>query len=186
MSSTNKRTTNWRQREAEKARLAEMKKLAKTEENFPTTIASSTSRVVALPGMAERILEAHIQEEVRKRVEAYRSSMEARERRNMVNGVYLFSRRRGGYEEDDVSEDGSYVIVEEEKWPGHGKRGTYTEADEDGWRTVTKRLRRKRELTDAEMERKWRADILNEDAGEEEQADYNGELTEVDQRREFY
>ncbi len=136
--------------------------------------------------MAERLLEAHIKEEVRKQVEAYRASMQARERRNIVNSVFMFNRSRGGYQEDEESDAGSYIIVEEEKWPGHGRRGTYTEADEDGWRIVTKRLRRKRELTDEEMERKWRADILNEEAEEQEQADYNGELTENGQRREFY
>lgn len=182
--SSNQRTT-WRQREAERARLAKLQQIAKTEENFPTTISSSSSRVVALPGMAERILEAHIQEEVRKRVEAYRASMEARERRNLMNSVYFFRRNRSGYSEDDVSEDGSYIVAEDEKYPGHGKRGTYTEADEDGWRLVVKRVRRKRELTDAELEKMWRAEILNEEDGEEEH-DYNGELTEVDQRREFY
>jgi hypothetical protein len=170
MSSSNTRTT-WRQREAEKARAEQLKRFAKTEENFPSTIASA-ARAVARegPGMAERLLEAHIKEEVRKQVEAYRASMQARERRNIVNSVFMFNRSRGGYQEDEESDAGSYIIVEEEKWPGHGRRGTYTEADEDGWRIVTKRLRRKRELTDEEME----------------QADYNGELTENGQRREFY
>lgn len=186
MSSNNQRIT-WRQREAEKARLEKMKHIAKTEENFPTTF-TSTIRAIAQqgPDMADRILEAHIQEEVRRRMEAYRVSMEARESRNMKNGVFLFRQSRGGYQDDEVSEDGSYLITEEEKYPGHGKRGTYTEADEDGWRIVTKRVRRKRELTDAELEKKWRADILNEELGGEEEADYNGELSEVDQRREFY
>jgi hypothetical protein len=105
----------------------------------------------------------------------------------MRNGVFLFRKSRGGYQdEEEESHDGSFLIVDEEKYPGHGKRGTFTEADEDGWRIVTKRVRRKRELTDAELERKWRADILHEEDGGEEQGDYNGELTEVDQRREFY
>lgn len=186
MSTTNQRNrTTWREREAEKARLARLQHIANTEENFPSTMAVGTNRTVALPGMAERVLEAHIQEEVRRRVESYRASMEARERRNMVNGVFLFRRSRGGYQEEDAEEEESYTVVEEEKWPGHGKRGTYTEADEDGWRTVTRRLRRKRELTDEEMERKWRAEILNEEDGEEEQ-DYNGELSEAGQRRDFY
>jgi hypothetical protein len=34
------------------------------------------------------------------------------------------------------------------------------------------------------MERKWRSDILNEE--EQEQADYNGDLSEAGQRRDFY
>lgn len=181
--SSNTRTT-WRQREAEKARLARTQHIAKTEENFPTTMATSGSRTVALPGMAERILEAHIQEEVQRRVEAYRASMEARERRNMMHGAYFIHRRRGRYQEED-DEPEQHTVTYDEKWPGHGKRGTFTEADGDGWRTVVKRVRRKRELTDEELERKWRAEILNEE-DEEEQADYNGELTEAGQRRDFY
>jgi hypothetical protein len=184
MSSSNNRTT-WRQREAEKSRAEQLKRFAKTEENFPTTFRVSSDRAVSMPGMSDRILEAHIQEEVRKQVEAYRSAMQARERRNLMNSVFLFNRSSGGYQEEE-SDAGSYIIVEEEKWPGHGKRGTYTEPDEEGWRTVTKRLRRKRELTDAELERKWRADILNEEEEEQEQADYNGELLENGQRRDFY
>jgi hypothetical protein len=165
-----------------------MRHIAKTEENFPTTLASTVrSAVYEGPDMAERILEAHIQEEVHRRVEAYRASMEARENRNMRNGVFLFRKSRGGYQDDEEeSEDGSYAPTNDDKYPGHGKRGTFTEADEDGWRTVVKRVRRKRELTDAELERKWRADILHEEENEEEHVDYNGELTEVDQRREFY
>jgi hypothetical protein len=183
--STNKQRTTWRQREAEKARAEQMKHIAKTEDNFPTTIAA-TARAVSMPGMADRLLEAHIKEEVRKQVEAYRAAMQAREKRNIVNSVFMFNRSRGSYQEDEESDAGSYIIVEEEKWTGHGKRGTYTEPDEEGWRIVTKRLRRKRELSDAEMERKWRADILNEEDEEQEQADYNGELSENGQRREFY
>lgn len=185
MSTTNSKNTRttWRQREAERVRLAQMQHITKTEENFPTTLAASTARIVALPGMAERILEAHIQEEVQRRVEAYRSSMEARERRTMMNGIYFSHRRRGEYQEEEEEEE-ARPITNDERWPGHGRRGTFTEPDEDGWRIVTRRLSRKRELTDAEMERKWRADILNED--EEEQADYNGDLSEAGQRRDFY
>ena len=184
MSSINNSRITWRQREAEKARLVQQRKVAKTEENFPTTLAASTARIVALPGMAERILEAHIQEEVQRRVEAYRSSIEARERRSLMNGIYFNHRRRGGYQEE-VEEVKQRPITHNEKWPGHGRRGTFTQPDEDGWRLVVNRLRRKRELTDEEMERKWRVDMLNDD-DDEEQADYNGELTEAGQRRDFY
>jgi hypothetical protein len=129
-------------------------------------------------------MEAHVQEEVRKKVAAYRASVKARERRNIVNSVFMFRQSRGGYEEEE--EDAPIVNTYNDTWPGHGKRGTYTEADSEGWRTVIKRQRRKRELTDEEMERKWRADILNEEEHEQEQADYNGELSENGQRREFY
>ena len=147
-------------------------------------MAAGTNRVSALSGMSERILQAHIQEEVRKQMAAYRASAQARERRTLSDGVFLFRKSRGGYQDDEESNAGSYIVEETVLYPGHGRRGTYTEADEDGWRIVTRRLSRKRELTDAEMERKWRADILNED--EEDQADYNGDLSEAGQRRDFY
>lgn len=185
MSSNQRTRTTWREREAEKARAARLQHIANTEENFPSTMAVGTNRTVALSGMAERVLEAHIQEEVQRRVEAYRASMEARERRNMVNSTYFFRRNRNRHQEDE-EEEGTQVSTVNDTWPGHGKRGTFTEPDEEGWRTVVKRIRRKRELTDEELERKWRADILHEEGGEEEQGDYNGELSEADQRREFY
>lgn len=184
MSTSNTRTT-WRQREAEKARLAQMQHIARTEENFPTTMATSGTRTSVLTGMAERVLEAQIQEEVERRVAAYRASMQARERRNMMQGTYFIHRNRSRYQEEDEEEPEEQIVTQDETCPGHGKRGTFTEPDEEGWRLVIKRARRKRELTDEELERKWRADILNE-VDEEEQADYNGELSEADQRREFY
>lgn len=177
-------TTNNRRTKEEKTRVLQGRRLAKTEANFPTTLAS-TVRAVAKegPGMAERILEAHIKEEVRKQMDAYRASMEARERRNMVNGVFLLPTSRRAQEEEE-EEDLPKPVKPTERFPGHGKRGYFTEPDQEGWRLVTRRLRRKRELTDAEMERKWRADILNEE--DEEQGDYNGELTDAGQRRDFY
>ena len=186
MSSTTNTRMTWRQKEAEKARLAKTRHLSKTEENFPTTLAAISRAVVREgPGMAERILDAHIKEEVRKQMAAYRASMEARERRNVIDGVFLYRGGSGKYEEEEEEEELPQPSVPEEKFPGHGKRGYCTEPDAEGWRLVTKRLRRKHELTDAEMERKWRADILNEE-DEQEQADYNGELLENGQRREFY
>jgi hypothetical protein len=183
MSTSNNNRITWRQREAEKSRLTEQKKIAKTEENFPSTFATSGPRTVSLPGMSDRILQAHIQEEVRKQMAAYRASVHERERRNITNSVFVFRNSRGQYEEEE-SDAGSYIIEETIRFPGHGRRGTYTEADDDGWRIVTRRLSRKRELTDSEMERKWRSDILNEE--EQEQADYNGDLSEAGQRRDFY
>jgi hypothetical protein len=188
MSSTTNTRMTWRQKEAEKARLAKTRHIAKTEENFPTTLAAISRAVVHDgPGMAERILDAHIKEEVRKQIAAYRASMEARERRNVMDGVFLYRGGSGKYQEEEEEEELPQLSVAEMRslqFPGHGKRGYCTEPDMEGWRLVTRRLSRKRELTDAEMERKWRADILNEE--DEEQADYNGELSENGQRREFY
>lgn len=158
--------------------------------------------------VARRIEEAHIKDELRKQMEAYRRATSERERRNIINGVVIVRRpRRHHYEEDDVS-----TIVEDyddERYPPHGKRGTYgpvisdpqfgeiaaqhaptnpdgtrPTADEfsEGWRLVTKRVRRKRVMTNAELER---AAALSQDEDSEE-GDHNGDLTERNQRRDFY
>lgn len=127
---------------------------------------------------ANHIVEARIEKEVRRRMAEIRA-------RQVRGSVFIHRRRRGGYEEEELEEEAPMVNRHNEKWPGHGKRGTYTDADSDGWRTVTNRLRRKHELSDEEMERKWRSDILNED-DEEQDGDYNGELAENGQRRDFY
>jgi len=101
MSTSNNNRITWRQREAEKARLAEQKKIANTEENFPSTMAVGTNRMSALSGMSDRILQAHIQEEVRKQMAAYRASVHERERRNITNSVFVFRNSRGQYEEEE-------------------------------------------------------------------------------------
>ena len=179
--------TNWKQRQAEKdsraAELEQQKRTAKTEENFPTTLASETRRVVSDgPDLAERILEAHIKEEVRKRMTAYHTAASERERRNIVNGVYIF--RRGRATEDEEYED-EYVekpMTMSQQFPPHGKRGYYGPPDGEGWRLATKRCRRKHVMTNAELERA--AALDDEDNSEE--GDHNGDLSERNQRRDFY
>jgi hypothetical protein len=214
MSSINR--TNWRQRESEKiARAAEaehLKRTAKTEENFPTTLIATARRIDQDgPDLAQRALQAHIQDEVRKQLEAYRTAKTERERRNIINGVYIFRRNRDLADVEDEYEDEyeEYHQPINEKYPPHGKRGTYTPvysdpefgalaaaeaptnpdgtrptADEfsEGWRNVTKRIRRKRVMTNAELER---AAALSQDENSEE-GDHNGDLTERNQRRDFY
>ena len=70
-------------------------------------------------------------------------------------------------------------------WLPHGRRGTYTEPDSEGFRTVTRRARKQvRTLTEAELARKYRAEFFGED--DEEEEDVNGDLTDRNQRRDFY
>lgn len=191
MSSTRTQPTqNWRQKQAEKERLAKeaahTKKVAKTEENFPSTLVATAHRMVVNdgPDLAARILEAHIKEEVRKQVAAYHRAADDRERRNIVNGVYIFRRGRGGEEVEEYDEeDYTPPVSLSEQFPAHGRRGYFTEPDSDGWRTVTKRARRKHVLTNAELERL--AALPGEDDWDEE-GDQNGDLTDRNQRRDFY
>lgn len=70
-----------------------------------------------------------------------------------------------------------------EQFPGHGRRGYYSEPDYEGWRIVTKRARRKHVLTTEELNR---LAILPGDDDWSEDGDYNNELGERQGRREFY
>jgi hypothetical protein len=191
MSSTrNQPTSNWRQRQAEKERLASdaihRKKVAKTEENFPTTLVATAHRMVVNdgPDLASRLLEAHIKEEVRKQVAAYHKAENDRERRNIVNGLYIFRRGRATEdEEEDEDEEEAPPVSLSEQFPAHGRRGFSTEPDSEGWRLVTKRWRHKKTLTNAQLERL--AALPGEDEWDEEN-DHNGDLTDRNQRRDFY
>ena len=167
---------------------------------------SSNTRV----SVARRIEQSHIADELRKQMEAYRRATSERQRRNIVNGVVILRLRRNRpeYDYDDVSTVQD-EYVDDEEFPPHGKRGTYSAvysdpqfgalaaehaapnpdgsrptADEytDGWRTVTKRFRRKHVMTNSELER---AAGVSQDENSEE-GDHNGDLNERNQRREFY
>lgn len=188
-------TTTWRQREKEKERLrkeaeaqvaeqAVRKAYAKTETNFPTTLTSTVRKVITEgPDLAARILEAHIQEEVRKQMAAFRATMLERENRALLHGVYINRRRhRQGPSEDEEEYESQAPLPLAEQFPPHGRRGTYTEPDGDGWREVTRRVRRKRVLTNAELERL----AAQSDDDSEDRGDHNGELADQTHRREFY
>jgi hypothetical protein len=181
MSSSNRTSTTWRQREKEKERiqmeqiaLEKEKAFAKTETNFPTTISSTVRKVIAEgPDLAARILEAHIQEEVRKQVAQHYAAVQERERQAILHGVYLDPSRRSRkrrFEEDDESVAPRPLSLREQ-FPSHGRRGYSTDPDSEGWREVIKRVRRIRVLTNAELERL--ASLSNED--EEEVEERNAE-----------
>ena len=209
-SSTNKRYTptttarpTWREREAMKerqqrdaARMAveeqQKKKIAKTEENFPTTMRAEQVRVYGGPqGKFAQLANKMQQDE-----ESAMAKKKARARRVATDSAVLFvrsgTRRRDDYDEDDDYDYEAATDASEQedlnvKFPPHGKRGTYSEPDYEGWRTVTKKTRKApRELTEAELVQKYRETFFGEGEDNEEGVDLNGDLTERNQRREFY
>lgn len=186
------RNNTWRQRlEKENAALAaenaRLKNLVNNEENFPSNLVSTAHRMEnKMTGFAEKAAEAEMRDVAERKVREYRQQKAYREAKEN-RGVFIY-RRRPQYEaeeEDDLSTLPETLDGLEEKFPPHRSRRYCTAPDSDGWRLVTKYLRTKRELTEAELEAKYRAAILGEDDDSEEQ-DVNGDLTERNQRREFY
>jgi hypothetical protein len=200
MSSTTKQYTptatarpTWREREAQKvrhqreavARAAEeahAKSFAKTEENFPTTMRPSDRVTSRPPGkFAELASKMQSDEDAQRRVRKVRTVI--------YEPVIAVRSGRRTYEDEedfmDEEEDQSLVDLNE-MYPPHGKRGTYTAPDSEGWRLVTKKTRKQpRELTEAELVQKYRDTFFGE-AEDGEDADHNGDLTDRNQRREFY
>ena len=187
----------WREREAQKernqreavARAAEetqRKKIAKTEENFPSTMKPIQKMTIHETGkFAALAAKWNVDEQL------LRSAKNDRERK-IIRDTVMFIRSGGRPRDDYESEEEDYeeeTVVEEEsldeKFPPHGKRGTYTAPDSEGWRLVTKKMRKQpRELTEAELVQKYRDEFFSGE--EEDEADHNGDLTERNQRREFY
>ena len=199
---------SWRDREAQKERQqreaarvaieqAEQKKIALTEENFPSLNTATKMTVHGGPTgkFAELANKMEIDKEIDRRVEEYRKAKDERERTAILNTVVGLTKRRQYVEEDDdysvyteVSEAPAPKPKENlnEKYPPHGKRGTYSTPDYEGWRMVLKKRRKqKRELTEAELYKKYREEILG-DEGNEDNQEMNGQLAEASQRRDFY
>jgi hypothetical protein len=180
------------QREA--ARLAveeaERKKVAKTEENFPTMI-QPPEQMRVFSGPSGRFVE--LANKMQQDEESAIAKKKARARKVATDSAVLFvrsgSRRQTTYDEYDEYEEDEQVSTQEdinEIFPPHGKRGTYSEPDYEGWRTVTKKTRKQpRELTEAELVKKYRDTFFGE-GDETDDVDLNGDLTERNQRREFY
>ena len=201
MSSTTKQYTptatarpTWREREAQKmrhqreavARAAEeahAKSFAKTEENFPTTMRPSDRVTIRPPGrFAELATKMQADDDMQHRVRKVRTVIY-----DTVIPVRSGRRAYQDEEEDYMDEDEDQPRTDlEERFPPHGKRGTYTAPDSEGWRLVTKKLKKQpRELTEAELIKKYRDTFFGEGEDDEE-ADHNGDLTDRNQRRQFY
>lgn len=154
---------SWRQREIEKARLrkeaaaraeeeARIKRIQKTETNFPSmpgfapqwggapgTAFSGTS----FSSMAQQWA---TEEKVEKTLEEYRAQKAAKAARdNAVHGVVLFPTRRRPLREIEMSD--------------HEDEAPTRAPSEDDWTEVRNhKVKAKRELTTAELERKVRED----------------------------
>ena len=200
----------WREREAIKERQqreavaraaddAQRKKIAKTEENFPTTMKPTTRVTIRPPGkFAELATKWQVEEEIDRQLENYRKAKNDRERGVIRDSVIFLRNRRTRdddyYEsEEEAIERENMMSYEEdeeeetmdEKFPPHGKRGTYTAPDIEGWRTVVRKTRKQpRELTEAELVQKYRDEFFGGE--DEDEVDHNGDLTERNQRRQFY
>jgi hypothetical protein len=195
--STQPRTT-WREREMQKerqqreavARAADealRARLTKTESNFPTTMALPTQMtVIDGASFAEKAALWQAEEDA-----LYQGARSTRERK-IIRDTLTFLRSgvmRPRHRPQDTDSQGDAMSLEEAPpapvWLPHGRRGTYTEPDSEGFRTVTRRARKQvRTLTEAELARKYRAEFFGED--DEEEEDVNGDLTDRNQRRDFY
>jgi hypothetical protein len=194
MSSNN---VNWRQRMAEKQRrekealaFAAEQERAKhavlNETNFPTHLVASARQSAYMTGFANRAHAAEIKDQVEKRMQEYRkqrAEMDAHTNHQFASGVVPLRRRRKHHVEEEIVEDEVVPTTLDERFPSHGRRRRTTPPDNEGWREVTRYYRKKRMMTDAELERKARAEILGE---EDEEEDVNGDLGDRNQRREFY
>lgn len=189
----------WREREAQKQREqqeaafrakeeAELKKFALTEENFPSLMkAVDRITVPDLPSgkfadLAGKLNNAPV-EEVKEET---------------LGPMPTIRNRNKRFQRTDDDEE-SYISVREEeepvvkapkenlneKYPPHGKRGTYSSPDHEGWRYVLKKKTKKtkRTLTEAELQRKYREEFFGE---RDEDGEINAEIAESNQRREFY
>ena len=152
-----------------------LKPTIKNEQNFPTTLVSS-ARPVGVVGFAQKAAEAEQRDIAEKAAQEYRKQKAAT--RELPPDVFVYRRRKPV---DDL-DYGDTDDEDEPVRPPAGARGTCTATDSEGWATVTRRTHKKRELTDAELDRLARTDILEE----AEDMDMNGDLGDTNQRRQFY
>lgn len=177
---------NWREREALKekqqreaaqkyAEEMQRKQYANTEENFPTMMTPTKRKAEGAPqGFSNLAKKWQQDDELEQKLEAYRKSKTEMERRALLGSIYVLRQRRmGDYEDDEVYEEARVLEAQtmqreeedlNEKFPPHGRRGTYSEPDSEGWRTVLKRVRKqKRTLTEAELAQKYRDEFFEKD-----------------------
>lgn len=136
--------------------------------------------------LASRLGDMYAKEDLRRKMEAYRRAKSERERRDLLDGVFVLRRKAGSQTEvyttsleDEDASDRSWS----EQWPCHRSRKYSTEPDSEGWRTVIKHYHVRRQLTDAELEAKYA--VLGDLPRSEEDLEANGELSEG-YRRSYY
>jgi hypothetical protein len=180
---------NWREREALKEKQQreaaqkyademQRKQYENTEQNFPTTMTAAKRKAEGAPqGFSNLAKKWRQDDELEQKLEAYRKSKTEMERRALLSSIYVLRNRRAGDDEEDLYEDEVETLPPQEedlneKFPPHGRRGTYTEPDEEGWRTVVRRVRKqKHTLTEAELAQKYRETFFEKE-DENESGDY--------------
>jgi len=148
---------------------AQKRKLEMNEKNFPSFGAGAAKPKTDTSGPTFAKLAdnwkkadeyAKFREEMKRKDEAHE--------RFLNKGVFIFNRPKRKIEDREEEEE-----YEEEE-----------EQVSDEWTTVDTRTRKpKKQMTDAELERYAAQHSDDED---DDENDYNGHLTEANQRREFY
>lgn len=188
----------WRDREAEKQRQAKetalkaaedarIQSFANTEENFPSLINAKETMTVhggpsgkfaELASKLQTAQEAPPKEETVAPTPSVRSKKRQFRRADEEGEVYVYVREEEEPTPKKPKEDLN------EKYPTHGKRGSCSAPDSEGWRTVTKRVKKqKRPMTEAELQKKYREEFFGE---HEENEEMNADIAESSQRRDFY
>lgn len=140
--------------------------------------------VTARP-LASRLGEVHAREELRRKMEAYRRAKSERERRELLDGVFVLRRKAGSQTEVYTTslEDTASECEWSEQWPRHRGYKYSTDPDSEGWRTVVKPYRVRRYLTDEELEEKYA--VLGDLPASDEDLEGLGDGPD-DGRRAFY
>ena len=189
----------WRDREAQKQREereailrakeeAELKKFALTEENFPSLMRAvermtvpdlPAGKFAELASKLNAVADTAPKEETLGPMPTIRNKSKRFQRADDDKESYISVRE----EEEPVANAPKETL--NEKYPPHGKRGTYSGPDHEGWRYVLKKKAKKtkRTLTEAELQRKYREEFFGE---RDEDGEVNAEIAESNQRREFY
>lgn len=214
--SSNNTKQSWRQREVLKAQQQKEEALRKTETNFPTLVTTAHRIQTSAPqGFAHKADQWRVEQELKAQMDAYRKAKTARERRMILNTVFVFQRRTLRSDEDDDYEENEDEYEDQtldEKYPPHGRRGTYGPVYSDaifgaemakrsppnpdgsqptvddfseGWRLVTRLPFRppRGELSEEQLHQMY---LDRGNQVDDEDDDVNGDLTERNQRREFY
>lgn len=200
MSFAPKNNASWRQRMEQKAAAAraeaerieaelERARYAKTNENFPATLVSTAhprNQKDFGKSFAQKAEAWQADDNEKAAREKLRRARSAFERRGLIRDIFIYRRRRNLSDidlndEDEFIDDFRQVLLNE-KWPAHGRRGRYSDADDEGWREAT-RFWRERKPRLSLQDR-----VLGDESADDNDSDndsHNGDLFE-DHRREFY
>ena len=195
-----KSNAGWRQRMEQKAAAARAEaerieaeldraRYAKTHENFPSTLVGTAhprNKKNFSKSFAEKAEAWQADENEKAAREKLRRARSSFERRGLIRDIFIYRRRNNLADidlddEDEFIEDFRQVLLNE-KWPAHGRRGRYSDADDEGWREVSRFWRDRKPKRSAE-DRVLGDQSVDESDGENDS--HNGDLFD-DHRREFY